>query len=186
MMVVGHVRTPCGRIVQRSYRGKALRDYYEGAWSARDTTGLPSCKTASGRTVYGGGGIVPDIILPAHLEMPAWLERIQEDRLVLQWIGGYLDAHGKDYSTLDAFAAAPTVPTAAVTDFRAFVASKGDSAAVSEAADRSLNRLLSLAVARGKWSDAGYYRIAAVLDRDVTTATQAFDRAAQILGASKW
>jgi hypothetical protein len=50
------------------------------------------------------------------------------------------------------------------------------------AADRKLARLLSLAVAEGKWGEPGYYRIAAVLDPDVTTASHAFDRAAALLG----
>jgi len=181
MLVVGHVRTPCGRIVQRSYRGQSLRDYYEGAWSTRDTTGRPSCKTDAGRTVYGGGGIVPDIMLPVPRGAPSWLERIIEDQLPLQWIGGYLDAHGAQYSTLDAFAAAPTMPPAAVADFRAFVASHGDSAAAGEAADRSLNRLIALSVAQGKWGEPGYYRLAAVLDPDVATASHAFDRATELL-----
>lgn len=186
MLVVGHVRTPCGRIVQRSYRGQSLRDYYEGAWSSRDTTGRPSCKTDQGRTVYGGGGIVPDIMFPERRGVPSWLERITEDRLVLQWIGGYLEAHGAQYGSLDTFAATPTVPATAVADFRTFVASHGDSAAMGDAADRSLNRLLALAVAEGKWGEPGYYRVAAVLDADVTTATHAFDRATEILKASKW
>ena len=185
MMVVGHVRTPCGRIVQRSYRGVALRDYYEGAWSARDTTGRPSCKTDAGRTVYGGGGIVPDILLPTPLGMPPWLGRIEEDRLVLQWIGGYLDAHKAQYASLDAFAAAPAIPAASITDFRAFVGAHGDSAATGESADRLLNRYLALAVAQGGWGEPGYYRIAAVLDPDVMTASHAFDRASELLGGSK-
>jgi hypothetical protein len=33
---------------------------------------------------------------------------------------------------------------------------------------------LALAVAEGMWGEPGYYRIAAVLDPDVTTATRAF------------
>ena len=184
MMVVGHVRTPCGRIVQRSYRGSTLRDYYEGAWSVRDTTGLPSCKTDAGRTVYGGGGIVPDIMLPTPLGLPPWLERIAEDRLVLQWVGSYLDAHGAEYTTLDNFAAAPTLPPAAIANFRTFVASHGDSAATGDDADRRLNRILAMAVANGKWGESGYYRVAAVLDPDVTTASHAFV-ATEHLGASK-
>ena len=185
MMVVGHVRTPCGRIVQRSYRGLALRDYYEGAWSSRDTTGRPGCKTDAGRTVYGGGGIVPDVLLPTHLGAPPWFERIEEDRLVLQWISGYLDAHGAQYTTLDAFAAAPTIPPEAIADFRTFVASHGDSAATGDAADRLLGRGLALAVAYGKWGEPGYYHVAAVLDPDVTTASHAFDRASELLGPAR-
>jgi hypothetical protein len=122
-------------------------------------------------------------MLSAPPGIPGWLERIEEDRLVLQWIGGYIDAHGAQYTTLDAFAAAPTMPPAAVADFRAFVASHGDSAAAGDAPDRALGRLLALAVADAKWGEPGYYRIVAILDPDVTTASHAFDRASAVLGA---
>jgi carboxyl-terminal processing protease len=180
MMVVGHIRTPCGRIVQRTYRGVSLRDYYEGAWSPRDTAGQPSCKTDAGRTVYGGGGIVPDILLPTPPGVPAWLEQVNEDRLILQWIGGYVGAHGAELTTLDAFAALPALP-AALGDFRAFAASHGDSIPSGATADQILGRVLSPAVADAKWGEPGYYRIVAVLDPDVTAASHAFDRAATLL-----
>ena len=66
MLVVGHVRTPCGRVIQRSYRGLALRDYYTRALAPRDTAGLPSCRTDAGRTVFGGGGISFLTLRSAH------------------------------------------------------------------------------------------------------------------------
>jgi carboxyl-terminal processing protease len=77
MLVVGHTMTPCGRIIQRSYRGMAVRDYYEQALADRDTTGHPSCRTDGGRVVYGGGGIWPDVMLPAEPPVPAWLDRLR-------------------------------------------------------------------------------------------------------------
>ena len=92
MLVVGHVRTPCGRVIQRSYRGLDLRDYYHQAAAVRDTTGLPSCRTDAGRTVYGGGGIFPDIALGAKSPTPVWFDRLQVDNIPLQWVGGYLDS----------------------------------------------------------------------------------------------
>src|SRR3982750_232022 len=55
MLVVGPVRSPCGRVVQRQYRSITRRGYYRMARADRDTTGRPSCKTDAGRTVYGGG-----------------------------------------------------------------------------------------------------------------------------------
>ena len=114
MLVVGHTRTPCGRIIQRSYHGMAVRDYYEQALADRDTTGHPSCKTDGGRVVYGGGGIWPDVMLPAEPPALAWLDRVRTDALPLQWIGGYVDAHRVSYDSLASFAAAPVLPDSAV------------------------------------------------------------------------
>ena len=40
-LVVGHVRTPCGRIIQRQYHGVSLHDYYRLAGADRDTVEPP-------------------------------------------------------------------------------------------------------------------------------------------------
>ena len=37
MLVVGHVRTPCGRVIQREYRDVTTRDYYRLSRAERDT-----------------------------------------------------------------------------------------------------------------------------------------------------
>ena len=58
--------TPVGRMIQRSYEG-GLDQYYlnliEDNREANDTllNAYPSFKTKKGRTVFGGGGITPDI-----------------------------------------------------------------------------------------------------------------------------
>ncbi|MDP9049359.1 MAG: S41 family peptidase [Acidobacteriota bacterium] len=57
-----HYYTPSGRLIQRSYDGLSLYDYYyvrDGAKKA-DKSNLEVKLTDSGRTVYGGGGITPD------------------------------------------------------------------------------------------------------------------------------
>jgi carboxyl-terminal processing protease len=54
--------TPSGRLIQRNYNGVSLYDYY----FTRDTSDAAKANrevklTDSGRTVYGGGGITPDV-----------------------------------------------------------------------------------------------------------------------------
>src|SRR2546422_2419871 len=56
MLVVGHVTTPCGRVIQRQYRGITRRDYFRLARAERDTAGRPSCKKDGGGNADGGGG----------------------------------------------------------------------------------------------------------------------------------
>jgi carboxyl-terminal processing protease len=53
--------TPSGRLIQRKYTGMSLYDYYYGAGSENGTAGRESKTTDSGRTVYGGDGITPDV-----------------------------------------------------------------------------------------------------------------------------
>ena len=60
--------TPSGRLIQRDYNGVSLYDYYYNSRDNGDgTPPAPSREvkmTDSGRTVYGGGGINPDVVIP--------------------------------------------------------------------------------------------------------------------------
>jgi carboxyl-terminal processing protease len=55
--------TPSGRLIQREYSGVSLYDYYYNKDKAEaPTTDMRT--TDAGRTVYGGGGITPDVEIP--------------------------------------------------------------------------------------------------------------------------
>jgi carboxyl-terminal processing protease len=58
-LTTAHFYTPSGRLIQRTYTGKTLYDYYyRQGGNPRDLNDVKM--TDSGRTVYGGGGITPD------------------------------------------------------------------------------------------------------------------------------
>jgi carboxyl-terminal processing protease len=56
--------TPSGRLIQREYTGVSLYDYYYNRESEENNANHEVKLTDSGRTVYGGGGITPDVKLP--------------------------------------------------------------------------------------------------------------------------
>src|SRR5437868_8186098 len=57
--------TPSGRLIQRDYNGVSLYDYYYNRDAESSSTANREVKlTDSGRTVYGGGGITPDVNVP--------------------------------------------------------------------------------------------------------------------------
>ncbi len=56
-----HYYTPSGRLIQRNYNGVSLYDYYYNHDKPQDTKDREVKQTDSGRTMYGGGGITPDI-----------------------------------------------------------------------------------------------------------------------------
>jgi carboxyl-terminal processing protease len=73
LLTIGRVVTPSGRVIQRSYRGLKTGQYYAFAGRAgapADT--LKVYHTDMGREVRGGGGIVPDVLLPPPAPLPAW------------------------------------------------------------------------------------------------------------------
>jgi carboxyl-terminal processing protease len=71
LLTTSHYFTPTGRLIQRPYKGIDLETYQmmgldgvdSGAWEAESEVNAdkPVYMTPSGRTVYGGGGITPDV-----------------------------------------------------------------------------------------------------------------------------
>lgn len=86
-VTVARYYTPSGRLIQRPYEN-GLQDYYESIITADDfdTTNVkesedkPVFKTRSGRTVYGGGGITPDVIIKRTFDLsPATVKVFQHN-----------------------------------------------------------------------------------------------------------
>jgi len=184
-LVVGHISTPCGRVIQRSYRTITRREYYRLARAERDTAGRPSCETDHGRTAYGGGGIYPDVPLAEPEGKPVWLAKALERDILLRWIGSYLSGPGASMPGVDALAATPLLTPTVLQDFRGFASREGAAIPSDAGSDSLLQKALLPVLAGGKYGEAGYYRLSAALDPQVKSALLAFDRASAILTASK-
>jgi carboxyl-terminal processing protease len=181
-LVVGHARTPCGRVIQRRYRDITRHDYYRMAGADRDTAGRESCRTDSGRQVFGGGGVYPDVVFPERPASPLWLARLLEDGVPTVWAGGYVTANPTAFTTPEALAAHPQLPAAALADFRALALRQGVTVPPGVEADELLQRSLVRTLAWSRWGSAGLYRVSAALDPEIAQAVRQFDRAAQLLG----
>jgi carboxyl-terminal processing protease len=57
----GHFYTPSGRLIQRDYSGRSFYDYYLRRGDKEAVQRPEERRTDSGRSVYGGGGIEPDV-----------------------------------------------------------------------------------------------------------------------------
>jgi len=85
LLTTAHYYTPSGRLIQRKYEGLSLYDYYYGRGDSnkKDEQPDPSREvrmTDSGRIVYGGGGINPDVKLdtlkPTHFQDELYLKYV--------------------------------------------------------------------------------------------------------------
>ena len=78
-----HYFTPSGRLIQRSYDGVSLYDYYYVRDDAKkaDKSNTEVKLTDSGRTVYGGGGITPDEKVDSGIFDPLNYNRFQNSLL---------------------------------------------------------------------------------------------------------
>src|SRR5579862_672400 len=61
--------TPSGRLIQRDYNGVSLYDYYYDRENDSNPGNREVKLTDSGRTVYGGGGITPDVKIATPKEI---------------------------------------------------------------------------------------------------------------------
>ena len=117
-ITVSRYHTPTGRVIQRPYE-KGHRDEYFNAHRMRllhagedsaAVSDLPSYKTLlHGRTVYGGGGITPDIVVGADTTLVTdYIVKLTSKGLITDFLYGYLDrsrdsltVQYEDFATFD-------------------------------------------------------------------------------------
>jgi len=178
-LVIGKVKTPCGRIIQRDYHATSRHEYYHEAGTAADTVSRPSCFTDAGRKVFGGGGIVPDVML-RETPTPAWLVLASERGVLFTWAAGIAGKSGG--APASASALSTWKPDAAtIADFRSYATSNDITIPADADTDALLARALVRAIAYSKLGDAGFYQVAATNDPEVSAAVSAFADANKIL-----
>lgn len=101
-LTIARYYTPSGRCIQKPYTAGSNGDYEEdllvryqhGEFFSQDSikhTG-PAYHTGIGRTVYGGGGITPDIFVPEDtLGMTSYFKEASMTGLILQFAFVYTD-----------------------------------------------------------------------------------------------
>ena len=111
-LTVARYYTPSGRCIQKPYVAGDNQDYEEdllsryqhGEFFSQDSikhTG-PAYHTSTGRTVYGGGGITPDIFVPEDtLGMTSYFKEASMSGLILQFAFNYTDNNRPKLSSFE-------------------------------------------------------------------------------------
>ena len=117
-LTVARYHTPSGRVVQSPYEQGHRNEYYQqiaeryarGESFSLDSISLPDSlkfKTLKlGRTVYGGGGILPDVFVPFDTTgINLYFRRAVNSGLLAEFVYEYADKHRKEMeaSSLDEF-----------------------------------------------------------------------------------
>ncbi|MBQ2068910.1 MAG: S41 family peptidase [Bacteroidales bacterium] len=108
---VARYYTPSGRCIQRPYRGDDeynydfYRRYAAGELFSRDSIKADTSevyKTLSGRTVYGGGGIIPDIYVPMDTTHATQFHvKVNRRALQMRFASRTFDLHKHKLSAID-------------------------------------------------------------------------------------
>ena len=109
-LTIARYYTPSGRCIQKpyadgeDYEGDWMNRYQHGEFFSQDSikhTG-PAYHTNNGRTVYGGGGITPDIFIPEDtVGMTSYYKEASMTGLILQFAYNYTDENRSKLSSID-------------------------------------------------------------------------------------
>jgi carboxyl-terminal processing protease len=185
-LTIARYYTPSGRLIQRSYEGKAKDDYQREAFERDEQEGdnlahtkdlkvkgdslHPVFHTNGGRVVYGGGGISPDYIVkpPSASE---FMQNLVRRDVFFQFVTNYLDARGQTIKAtygedLHKFVGSYTISEEMMQEFRTFAKTKG-----MTIEDKDLQKDVVYVKARIKaeiasvfWGNSGRYRVILEVD----------------------
>jgi carboxyl-terminal processing protease len=99
LLTIAKYYTPSGRAIQRDYSKFSDRaDYQEEAYQADVPSDsvlatLPKFKTSGGRSVYGGGGIYPDVIIKDDPNLSTPQAQMIQNRVFWEFATRYVQKH---------------------------------------------------------------------------------------------
>jgi carboxyl-terminal processing protease len=194
-LTVARYYTPSGRCIQKpyadgieSYNRDLINRYNSGELTSADNIHFPDSlryRTAGGRTVYGGGGIMPDYFVPLDTTRYTDAHRnIVAKGVLNQYVVGYFDKNQKvlkvKYPNFDAFEKGFTVTDAMMNDLRAAAEKdsiKIDAEQYAKSAPLIKTQIKAL-VARDLFTTSDYFRV-------INNASDSYRKALELINDEK-
>lgn len=186
-LTVARYCTPTGRCIQKPY-GKDLMDYYGEEYSRYENGELlhadsihknDSLKfsTPKGKTVYGGGGITPDIFIPLDtIGRTSYFSQLFEKGAFNQFSFDYADKNRKALSAMgfEKFRKSFEISDKMLTDFFAFSEKLGvkPNAKEAETSRFRIKNIMKAGLARQLWGNSGFYPVLNDEDKTIIRALE--------------
>lgn len=186
-LTVARYYTPSGRSIQKSYQ-EGNEKYFEdlfarmehGEFSSADSIHFADSlryQTKKGRTVYGGGGIMPDFFVPADTTgNSTYFEKIYQKQLVYQYAFQYSDQHRESLKKMKQAAEIATyLDNQGILDsFVRYAASKGVPADQNglKLSGHIISTQLKAYIARNILGEEGFYPIIQQIDKTLLKAIE--------------
>lgn len=190
-ITIARYYTPSGRCIQRPYSGdydayyEAINRSEEGVYEVDSTVFVDSLKfkTIGGRTVYGGGGISPDIFVPFDTSGSTYYANAIEwsgvfNQFVFDWAKENRIFENPPWGSFDDFDTsfkhfnlADKLKIYAQENFNISPMSEDE---FNRSEPRIVRRLKS-EIARQFWDEDGFYKIYNRNDKDVQSVIQGFE-----------
>ncbi len=184
-LTVSRYYTPSGRCIQKAYGdginyGSEVIDRLEnGGHQMPDSSHFVDSmrfETKSGRVVYGGGGITPDIFIPVDTAgYSVYYNRLFYASMYRKFCFSYYQNNSvilNQYSDPHSFAHSFKVTDDLLSDFAEYAAARGvrkDSQAL-KVSRQPIASLIKATLASYKWGENGYYEVRTIEDKVVQRA----------------
>ncbi len=189
-VTIARYYTPTGRLIQKPY-DNGTHEYYrelarEGREKSLDSLRVdkPSYRTKAGRTVFGGGGITPDVYVPfASLTRTTSKIVGHPERFTFNWGTDYAAQSKDDWSSVQEFAGSFKVTDRVMADFKSFISSEDvefDEAELEKDTEY-LKTVMKAEIAGALWGKQAYYHLLVMGDVQVIEARSHFDEAKAFL-----
>ncbi len=187
-ITVARFYTPSGRCIQKPYTADygydIYRRYSDGEMFAEDSIKVDSTaayKTVGGRTVYGGGGIIPDLFVPVDTTRATkFYQDCNRKATAMRYASSVFDRYkGRlsgidDFGTLEKFLSSINIAE----DFKAFAYSRdglrpSSGSEWDKTAPYLVPQLRALIGRYSKLGDNAFYKLYLATDQDVKAALSA-------------
>lgn len=173
-LTIARYYTPTGRCIQKPYN-KGLHDYYNeeyerfehGELYSADSIKVDTSKvyhTPSGKTVYGGGGIVPDIFVPLDtVRYSSSVNRLYNTGLLNNFAFEYTDRYRSQlysaYKTAKTFIADYKISNKEINALNDYLAEKKINSVRLSGKEAGFTQVLKALIGRNLFDKDAYYPI---------------------------
>ncbi|MBR5638645.1 MAG: S41 family peptidase [Muribaculaceae bacterium] len=191
-LTIARYYTPSGRCIQKPYENgedvyqKDLLDRFSnGEIYSKDSIKIDKSKifyTTTGRKVYGGGGIIPDLFVPADTTgISNYYQEIVNNGLIQEYALGYVTSNRASLKKMNDYKELlRSLPAndQIINDFVRFAANKGTPARWQEIYQSQdlITSLIKAFIARDIFGQSAFYPIFNRIDTTIDAAVKAFNK----------
>ena len=186
-ITIAQYYTPSGRLIQRPFDKNNYNDYYREIYEDDREEKLDSLKklrppylTRKGRTVYGGGGITPDVYLPWDLEITETTRKMMSNpkRFMFNWSTQYINKNKISGSFRD-FQSLWKMPESAYDQFLTYLVDEEKEIDISDINidKKYIKTMLKSELAGQRWGRDELWGVRIMADNQILGALKHFNEA---------
>lgn len=191
-LTISRYYTPTGRSIQKPYGdGVDYENDYFDRFESGELMNEDSIKrdenlkytTAGGRTVYGGGGIYPDVFIPNDTAGASYyLTELYYQNIFNHFAIKFLDRNRASLTNFEKYVKGFVVTESMFDEFISYAAKLGVSEKPNDIriSKNVIKNRIKAEFARHVWNDNGYYAVYLEDDLDVQRALQEFSKGTSI------